>query len=122
MTIRVYCYMGSEYAFNFREQLITVIGLLRIGTHCPNSLALLCTAVVVLGVRRIERAALVARCWIRPHHISTDDLQAPLVALRTIFLSRHVKQLSSSQQLSSSAPHGRLCANLWRAELNQAVT
>jgi hypothetical protein len=27
MTIRVYCYMGSEYAFNFREQLITVIGL-----------------------------------------------------------------------------------------------
>ena len=24
-----HCYMGSEYAFNFREQLITVIGLAR---------------------------------------------------------------------------------------------
>jgi len=39
----------------------------------------------------------------------------------------HTLQLWSSTDqitlaLSSSAPHGRLCANLWRAALNQAVT
>ncbi len=48
----------------------------------PLSLALLYTTVVIVGVRRIERVALVARYWLGPYHISTDGVQSPLVTLR----------------------------------------
>ncbi len=60
--------------------------LLKFGTRCPGSLALLCTVVVVVVVKRIERAALVARCWLRAHHISIDDVQFPLPSSASSFL------------------------------------
>ncbi len=40
------------------------------------------TTVVIVGVRRIERVALVARYWLGPYHISTDGVQSPSVTLR----------------------------------------